>query len=393
VRSAKCRPQVLVLQRLQAGSGGFDAIFARPVRVKKGVKDVVGCPGALRAALVPRFGPRRFRAFLGRGGDPATLADPDPDALLATLTLAPSEARRLCRQLRAVDLDTLARRLGALGAFAATLGRAPYPTRLERLHDPPPALFVRGTLPVDEELAAAIVGARNASEYGLRVARTLSADLARAGIVVVSGLARGIDAAAHEGALEAGGRTIAVLGSGLARPYPAENLDLLERIVAGGGAVLSEQPLEEPPRARHFPRRNRIVAALAHAVVVVEAGERSGALSTARHAADVGVDVLAVPGPIDADRSAGTLALLRDGAAPVGSVEDVLAAFGLCRRVTLHLPDEERAVLDVIGPDGVRAEDVDAALGLGVDAAAGYLVTLEVRGLVERADGGRYVRR
>jgi DNA processing protein len=355
------------------------------------VKDVVGCPGALRAALVSRFGPRRFRAFRRRGGDPATLADPDPPALAALLSLTPAEANRLCRRLRAVDLEDFRRRLDALGAVSVTWRESAYPSRLERLHDPPPALFVRGRLDGDDEFAAAVVGARRASRYGLRVARTLAADLARAGVTVVSGLARGIDAAAHEGALEAGGRTVAVLGSGLSRPYPIENLDLLERIVESGGAVISEMPLDEPPRPRNFPRRNRIVAALSRAVVVVEAGERSGALSTARHAADLGIDVLAVPGPIDTEHSAGTLALLRDGAAPVGSVEDVLSAFELCRRAPLRLPDGEREVLEAIGPDGARAEDIDAALGLGVDAAAGYLVTLEVRGLVERTEGGRYV--
>jgi len=353
------------------------------------VKDVATCSGALRAALVTRFGPRRFRAFLGRGGDPGRLADPRPADLARHLRLEPSEARRLCRQLRAVDVDGVGRRLEALGATAVTYGDPRYPGRVERLHDPPPALFVRGGLPGPEDVTAAVVGARNATDYGRRIAHTLAGDLARAGVTIVSGLARGVDTAAHEGALEAGGRTVAVLGSGLARPYPPENLGLLERI-AESGAVVSELPPEEPPRAHHFPQRNRILAALSRAVIVVEAGARSGALSTARHAADLGVDVLAVPGPVDAEQSAGTLALLRDGAAPVGSAEDVLQALGYCRRVSLDLPESERAVLDAIGPDGATAEDVDSALGYGIDAAAGYLVTLEVRGLVERAEGGRY---
>jgi DNA processing protein len=348
--------------------------------------------GALRAALTPRFGPRRFRAFLGQMGDSGLLADPEPKELARRLRLAPAEARRLCRQLRAANVDAVLAQLDSLGASAVTYGDYAYPATVEQLHDPPPALFVRGVLPEQDEIAVAVVGSRKASGYGLRVARTLAGDLARAGVTVVSGLARGIDAAAHEAVLEAEGRTIAVLGSGLARPYPVEHVDLLERIVERG-AVISELAPDEPPRAYHFPRRNRIIAALSKAVLVVEAGARSGALSTARHAADLGIDVLAVPGPVDQESSLGTLALLRDGAAPVASVEDVLAALGFCRRVALDLPESERAVLDAIGPDGTTADEVDATLGFGLDASAGYLVTLEVRGLIERTDGGRYVAR
>jgi DNA processing protein len=346
--------------------------------------------GALRAALTPRFGPGRFRRFLGRMGDSGRLADPDPNEVGRRLGIAPKEAQRLCRALRAVDVTGVLAQLERMGAAAITYGDIAYPAFVEQLHDPPPALFVRGSPPEQDETRVAVVGSRCASEYGLRIARTLAGDLARAGITVVSGLARGIDAAAHEAVLQAGGRTIAVLGSGLARPYPPEHVDLLERIVARG-AVVSELPPDEPPRAYHFPRRNRIIAALSKAVVVVEAGRRSGALSTARHAADLGVDVLAVPGPVDQETSIGTLGLLRDGAGPVASIEDVLTALGFCRRIPLELPDSERAVLDAIGPQGATAAQIDAQLGFGVDASAGYLVTLEVRGLIERAEGGRYV--
>ena len=150
-------------------------------------------------------------------------------------------------------------------------------------------------------------------------------------------------------------------------------------------------PLDAPPRARQFPQRNRIIAALGRAVLVVEAGARSGALTTAHHALDLGREVLAVPGPVDAAQAAGTMLLLRDGAAPVSSVQDVLGALGYCDPVPLRLPEPEQRVLDAIPPAGATAADIHAALGIGADIAAGYLVTLEVRGVVERENGGRYV--
>ena len=283
-------------------------------------------------------------------------------------------------------LDQAAR----LGVRPVSWGDADYPAVLRRLDQPPPAFFVKGQLPHPEDRVVAIVGSRKATRYGLRLARTLATDLARAGFVVVSGMARGIDAAAHEAALAAGGRTVAVLGSGFLRPYPPEHLDLVER-VAGGGAVLSEFPLDAPPLRANFPRRNRIVAALCEAVLVVEAGRKSGALSTARHASDLGIEVLAAPGPVDREQSLGTLALLRDGATPLASIQDVFASLGFCDPARLDLPDAELAVLEVLLAGAAAASEVAEALEWSDDVAAGHLVTLEIRGLVERETGGRYV--
>jgi DNA processing protein len=377
------------------------------------VKEVVFCSGALRAALVPQFGPRRFRAYLAAGGDPAALDNPDARPLGADLSarlkITAREAAALARRLRAVDVEAVREAAGELNAQAVAWGDENYPARLERLADPPPALFVRGALPGPEDRTAAIVGSRKATSYGLRLARTLAADLVRAGFCVVSGLARGIDAAAHEAALAAGGRTVGVMGSGLLQPYPPEHTGLMDR-VAESGAVVSEFPLDAPPSRASFPRRNRVVAALSEAVLVVEAGRKSGALTTARHAADLGVEVLAAPGPVDREQSLGTLGLLRDGATPLGSVQDVFAALGFCDPACLDLPEAELAVLEAMSPEagafksasrqrskggtvatGSSPEEIAAALGWNEEVAAGYLVTLEVRGLIERETGGRYV--
>lgn len=345
--------------------------------------------GALRAALVPGFTPLRWRRFVDRAGDPARLRDPDPGALARDLGIGRAAAAALAGELRRADPE---RELAAAAAAAVTVqafGEDDYPRALGDLADPPPVIYRRGDLLDCDARAVAIVGSRRATAYGRRVARTLAGDLARAGLTIVAGLARGIDAAAHEAALQAEGRSLAVLGSGLLQPYPPEHVGLLER-VAAAGAVLSEFPLHASPLPHHFPQRNRLIAALALAVVVVEATERSGALGTVRHALDLGRTVLAVPGPVDQPTSRGTLRLLHEGAAPAGCAQDVLAALGWCPLAPAGLPHDERAVLEALGEQGGAAMDVARATGVTEDVAAGLLVALEVRGLVERREGGRY---
>lgn len=345
--------------------------------------------GALRAALVPGFTPRRWRRFVDRAGDPARLEDPDPAALGRHLGLGRADAAALARELRRADPDRELAAAGAAGVSVQAWGEDGYPRALRDLADPPPVVYRRGELLGCDARAVAIIGSRRATPYGLRIARTLAGDLARAGLTIVAGLARGIDAAAHEAALQADGRTIAVLGSGLLQPYPPEHVGLLER-VAGAGAVLSEFPLRAPPLPRHFPQRNRLIAALALAVVVVEATERSGALGTVRHALDLGRTILAVPGPVDQATSRGTLRLLYEGATPAGSAQDVLAALGWCPLASTALSRSERAALEALGEQGGTACDIARATGMTEDVAAGLLVTLELRGLVERREGGRY---
>lgn len=347
---------------------------------------------ALRAALVPAFTPRLWRRFVDRGGDPAALSAGDPSGLARALGLRHDEARSLARDLLRADP---ARELAAArsrGVEVVPWGAPAYPPSLRQLADPPPVLFVRGALLPCDARAVAVIGSRHATRYGLRVARALAGDLARAGVTVVSGLARGIDATAHMAALAAGGRTVAVLGSGLLNPYPPDHLDLLEEIAASA-AVLSEFPLHASPLRRHFPQRNRLIAALSLGTLVVEASPTSGALGTVRHALDLGRAVMAVPGPVDEECSLGTLRLLQEGAAPIGSAQDVFAALGWCVQGSASLPEGERQVLEALGPDGALPRDVALALGMPEEVAAGHLVTLEIRGLVSREEGGRYVSR
>lgn len=342
---------------------------------------------ALRVALTPEFTPRRWHRFLRRGGNPARLTAPE---LARRLGLGRAEAARLARAVARADPVAEHAAAASAGLEIVSWGAPGYPAALNELADPPPVVYRRGELLACDTRAVAVVGSRRATPYGLRVAATLAGDLARAGVTIVSGLARGIDAAAHEAALAAGGRTVAVLGSGLLEPYPPEHADLLER-VAAAGAALSEFPLHAPPRRPNFPRRNRVVAALGLAVLVVEAAERSGVHSTVGHALDLGRSVLAVPGPIDCETGRGTLRLLQEGAGPVGSAHDVFAALDWCAPPGLDLPPEERRILDTLQERAATAEEVAAATAAPIEVAAGLLVALEVRGLVERADGGRYV--
>ena len=348
--------------------------------------------GALRAALTPALTPRRWRRYIEGGGDASRLGRIGAAALGERLGMGRAEATALARALARADPAREMREAGEAGIRIVAEGGAGYPAGLRDLEDPPTVLFVRGALLPSDRNAIALVGSRAASAYGLRVARALATDLVRAGVTVVGGLARGIDAAAHEAALKAGGRTIAILGSGLLEPYPPEHVDLLER-VAAQGAVLSEFPLHAPPARPNFPRRNRLIAALSLGTVVIESATKGGALSTVRHALDLGRPVMAVPGPIDSRTSEGTLRMLRDGADPVGSAADIFVALGWCALGNADLPVEERTVLEALPEGGGTSEEVAAAAGMPVEVAAGLLVTLEVRGLVERREGGRYVTR
>lgn len=270
-------------------------------------------------------------------------------------------------------------------------GGAGYPPLLSELHDPPGRLYLRGA--GDPEIVArpavAVVGARSCSAYGAQVARELARRLAAAGVVVVSGLARGIDGEAHRGALEASGITVAVLGCGIDRDYPRSHADLARRI-AGEGLLVSEYPPGVEPAPWRFPARNRIIAGLCLATVVVEARERSGALITADFALELGRDVFAVPGEITSSLSAGTNDLLRQGAAPLLSADDVLASLGLeapPRGGAKRLSPAAEALLAAArdGPGG--ADELARAAALGSAEAAAALVELELEGLLTSVDG------
>ena len=299
-------------------------------------------------------------------------------------------ARRFERFRR--TFDEAGYRAGLHARGLRFLGRSDgdYPTLLRELHDPPAGLFVRGGADVGllTAPAVAIVGARACSSYGAQVARLLGRELAAAGLVVVSGLARGVDGEAHRGALEAGGVTVAVLGCGVDRDYPAAHAQLAARICECGLVASEYAPGVEPAPWR-FPARNRIIAGLAAATVVVEARERSGALITADFALESGREVFAVPGEITSALSNGTNALLRLGATPLTSAADVLESLGLEAPPTRMpvLGDEAEQVLEALADAAAGVDDLVRGTGLDAAAVATALAELELAGAIREAEG------
>ncbi|MFL5927535.1 MAG: DNA-processing protein DprA [Gaiellaceae bacterium] len=307
----------------------------------------------------------------------------------AHLVDAPRSAR-FATFVAAFDEPAFLRQLAAAGLRWVSRGDPSFPARLHSVHDPPPGLFVRGAAPIDllDRPSVAVVGARACSPYGMAVARMLGRELAAAGVVVVSGLARGVDAEAHRGALD-GGSTVAVLGCGIDRDYPRAHASLAAHITAGG-LIVSEYPPGVEPAPWRFPARNRIVAGLTLATVVVEARERSGALITADLALDEGRDVFAVPGEITSELSRGANHLLRLGAVPVTCSADVLDLIGIERA-----PPSARSPLDpslervraIVADAATTADEIARALAESAHAVAAALVELELLGLVEEVDG------
>ena len=307
------------------------------------------------------------------------------------------DERRLARELE------LAKRAGVGILTPADAG---YPETLRTIPDPPLALYVRGLPEVASAPAVAIVGARRASLYGLECAERLACELSLRGVTVVSGLARGIDSAAHRGALKAGGRTVAVLGSGLSRVYPPEH-ERLAGDVAKSGWLVSEYPMETEPLPLNFPRRNRLISGLSLGVVVVEAAARSGALITADMALEQGREVFAVPGPMTAVTSQGTHGLLKQGARLVTSVEDILEELRLVplrESAPVSVPgtnvpgtnvpgtEVETRVLRCVGRAPRTMDDIALESGLEIPEVSSLLLQLEVKRLVRQLPGKRFVR-
>jgi DNA processing protein len=275
---------------------------------------------------------------------------------------------------------------------------------LREIHDPPGVFYMRGEMVPGDALAVAIVGTRHATPYGLHQAERLAGSLSRAGLTIISGLARGIDAAAHRGALAAGGRTIAVLGGGVLNIYPPEH-DELANEVARGGAVISETPPRFQPLAGSFPQRNRLISGLSLGVLVIEAADRSGALITARHAMEQGREVFAMPGRVDSRVSRGCHRLLRDGAKLVESADDVLEELGplvapasledgtiVHHPAELQLNEQETQVLQAISSQSSSVDALCQSTGLPVQRVLATISVLEMRRLVRRVSGQTVVR-
>lgn len=350
-------------------------------------------PGALGATLLASC--RSRRSTLDPAAEVAALADFDLEAELAAF-FAPGEAaeraaRARQRAARALDSAT------SHGITPTPFGSADYPPLLARIADAPPMLWTTGRVAVLREPGVAIVGSRAAGPLALEIAGALGRDLA-ATLVVTSGLARGVDAAAHRGALETG-QTVAVLGSGVDIIYPSEHRLLADAICAAG-AVVSENVPETPPRRDAFPRRNRLISGLSLGVVVVEASPKSGSLITARVALDQGREVMAVPGAVTADRNRGAHALIRDGAALVEQASDVLAVLGLDpapAAATSSAPARRRGDPDPLVQRMTPGEtyDLERLMALSGDTAAAILrqlLDLELAGAVARLPGGRFFR-
>lgn len=297
------------------------------------------------------------------------------------------------------DMQTLDR----IGARVITRWDQDYPQNLQHIYDPPALLFVRGTVKPEDERAVAVVGTRNPTQYGIKMAEAITRDLVAAGVTVVSGLARGIDGVCHRTALKHGGRTIGVVGCGIDVVYPREHKELIEQM-ADEGAVISEFRPGIPPLATNFYRRNRVVSGLVKGVVVVEAGRTSGSLITANHASEQNREVFAVPGNVVNPRSAGPHLLLKQGAGLVESAQDVLAAlfepFKQPVQVSLFEPEPPKqdvgetgqAVLDLLDPDPVHIDFLGEALKMDAGRLAGMLMELELNGLVRQHPGKMFSR-
>lgn len=377
-----------------------------------------GEEGSLRALLqlasVPGLGPRTRRELISRFGGPQAVLSATAATLRGVGQLRSAVAEALLES-SADEADRILEVCRKKGVELLPESDPHYPPLLGRIDDPPGILFVRGDLQPADALAVAVVGARHATAYGHKVAKQLGGALARAGYTVVSGLARGIDAAAHQGALAAGGRTLAVLGSGVLNVYPPEHRGLADEIEASG-AVISELPPLTKPSSGAFPQRNRIISGLSLGVVVVQAAERSGAMITARLASEQGREVFAVPGDIDCRMSQGCHRLIQDGAKLVGGIDDILEELGplfetvaspagcqvsqttasaVSRPAELALDATERQVFDAIptSAEGCLVDRVIGETGLDASQVLGTLCLLETRRLVTRLPGSRVARR
>ncbi|MEX0787729.1 MAG: DNA-processing protein DprA [Anaerolineales bacterium] len=346
---------------------------------------------------VPRIGAARFRLLIRAFGDLET-AWRAPAKELAAVGLGPRTLESLLATRDRMDPDAEAEAAFKAGYQVLTWEDDAYPARLREIPTPPPVLFVAGSILSKDETAVALVGTRNPTTYGLDATDELSQGFARAGVTVVSGLARGIDSQAHQSALRAGGRTFAVLGSGLDRIYPQEHRGLANEI-SRSGAVLSDYPLGTGPDPRNFPPRNRLISGLAMAIVVVEAGDESGALLTAEFAAAQARPVFAVPGTIHSGKSRGTNALIAAGARPALSAHTVLADLHLAGSIVpavetaLAPTDEvERALWEELGQGPSNADELARTCRRTASEVSSALAMMEMRGDVRRVGAALFER-
>jgi DNA processing protein len=358
---------------------------------------------------VPGVGNHLFKSLIDRFGAPQNVFEASRQELMGVEGISNQLAGTILGFRAGEDIKREMDAAAGQNCQVVTLTDSQYPSLLRSIHDPPPFIYVKGDLG-DTENSIAVVGSRQASSYGIAVANRLGADLASMGLMVVSGMALGIDAAAHEGALSAKGKTIAVLGSGLGVVYPPENRKLFHRIIESG-AVISEFPVMEPPNAYNFPARNRIIAGMTLGTVVVEAAARSGSLITARLAAEQGREVFAVPGSINSAKSSGVHNLLKQGAKLVASVNDIIEEFPRFQFAAAvkdypggnpdgaqikHLIDttpEEFGIYQLLEPYPIHIDELGQKTGMGIGQLAGILLNLELKGIVQQMPGKYFCKR
>ena len=376
----------------------MDGAGATPPRTDDELAD------ALVLSLISGVGPKSRQSLLAHFGTPAAVLAAAPSELRSVPGIGPKLAGAILRARQEIDAAAEIAFCRQNGVSIVAESDAAYPRALREIHDPPGVLFVRGAIQPNDALAIAIVGSRHATHYGQEQAERLAGSLARAGLTIVSGLARGIDAAAHRGALAAGGRTIAVLGSGVLNIYPPEHDKLADEVIARG-ALVSETHVRAAPVSGAFPQRNRLISGMSLGVIVVEAALQSGALITARHAMEQGREVFAVPGRVDNRMARGCHRLIRDGAKLVETAEDVLEELGpLVAAATrddgtvVHHPAElllnepEQQVLAAIKGSPTSIDEVISASGLPTPQVLATLSVLEMRRLVRRLSGNQVMR-
>ena len=349
--------------------------------------------------LVPNFGIVRTSQLLARFESAEALWR-EPDASLMRLNLPATLLRHFCEARRSIDLDSAMEAIERAGASLVTLDDDTYPELLRQLSDRPLLLYVRGQLQAEDEKCLAVVGTRKASKYGWDIANHLATQLASHRITIVSGLAQGIDAAAHRGALSAGGRTIALVGTGIDNVYPRENTGLAEEIEANG-AIVSEMPLGAKPLAKNFPQRNRLISGMSLGVLVAEAPTRSGALNTVSHALDQGREVFAVPHNVFSLSGRGCNQLIQDGAKLVADVDDILDELNVSHiKAQTRIQTErlqpadatEDVILKQLSADPVHVDEIVRGTQLPTATVTSALTMLELKGLAESAGPMQYCR-
>lgn len=346
--------------------------------------------------MVKGIGAVRLRTLLDTFGDAQQAWTASPQALRQA-GLSDKLVENLARLRADVSLEQVWEDVQAKEINILTWEDEGYPTRLRDVDNAPPVLYLRGTITLDDDWAVAIVGTRRATSYGRQVAERIARELARNGVTVVSGMARGIDGVAHRAALDAGGRTLAVLGSGVDRIYPPEHRRLAKDIVSQG-ALVSDYPPGTPPEGRNFPPRNRIIAGLSLATVVVEAGKRSGALITSDFALEQGREVFAVPGSVMAPQSRGPNRLIQQGAHPLLDPKEILETLELSllteqRQARTVLPSNpsEAQIFDVLGYESLHVDEIQVQTGMPIEEVTATLAMMELKGMVRKVGAMRYM--